>query len=324
MSNKLPKMRSRLGRGLSSLISVSDIPAEDDMATGAESRAPEAAEHTVPPEAAAKPETSVGRVIDVPTADVHPNPNQPRRHFDPAALAELAASLTHTGVIQPIVVRQVGERYELIAGERRLRAAKLAGLPTVPVIVREVDGPTQAQMALVENIQRQDLNPLERAGAYRELLNQLGLTQSELAVRLGEDRTQIAHHLRLLDLAPPVQEMVRDGRLSLGHAKLLAGIGDPVEQLRLADLVVSQELSVRNLERVLQSDLPAPATTTAQGVADPTPHIQQLEKNLSRQLGLRVQVRQGTKKGAGKVVIHYANLDQFDELTGRLGVTVDE
>ncbi len=321
MSNKPPKMRSRLGRGLSSLISVSELPPEEEVSSGPEEAAAPAEQRESTDDF---PDAGAGRVLEVPTGDIDPNPNQPRRYFDPAALAELAASLTHTGVIQPIVVRQAGDRYELIAGERRLRAAKLAGLSTIPVILREVDAPTQAQMALVENIQRQDLNPLERAAAYRELLNQLGLTQSELAVRLGEDRTQIAHHLRLLDLAPPVQEMVRDGRLSLGHAKLLAGVSDAVEQLRLADLVVSQELSVRNLERVLQADLPAPIANAQSSAADATPHIQQVEKQLSRQLGLRVQVRQGAKKGAGKMVIHYGNLDQFDELMSRLGVKIDD
>ena len=236
------------------------------------------------------------------------------------------------GVIQPIVVRQVTDSptsgpgvspseqrtYQLIAGERRFRAAKLAGLTTIPAIVRDdVDSFTQAQMALVENIQREDLNPLDRAQGYRTLLDQLGLTQAELSARLGEDRSSIANFLRLLDLAEPVQALVREGRLSMGHAKLLAG-AERSEQERLANLVVAQELSVRNLERLLAGT----PVATAPKASTASPHVQDLEKTLARQLGMRVQVK-SMKKGKGRLVIHYASLDQFDELLGRLGVQAD-
>src|SRR5262249_38980992 len=149
------------------------------------------------------------------------------------------------GIIQPLVVRRVGSEYELIAGQRRLQAAKAAGLAQVPVVIRDADSFTQAQLALVENIQREDLNPIERAQAYRSLIEQLGLTQAELASRLGEDRSSFANFLRLLELTEPVRHMVRDGRLSLGHAKLLAGVPDILKQQKLAETVVSQELSVR-------------------------------------------------------------------------------
>lgn len=226
-----------------------------------------------------------------------------------------------TGVIQPIIVRQVAEGYELIAGERRLRAAKLAGLSAVPAIVRDVDAIAQAQMALIENIQREDLNPIERAEGYRTLLSQLGLTQTELATRLGEDRSTIANFLRLLELADPVRQMVANGQLSVGHAKVLAGVQAPAEQERLAKLVVSQDLSVRNLERLVASGTPA----AAKPAAAPSPHLQDLEKNLARQLGMRVQLRTNPKaKGKGRLVIHYANLDQFDQLLSRLGVRLEE
>jgi len=252
---------------------------------------------------------------------VSPNPHQPRRQFDETGLTDLASSLKSNGVIQPIIVRRVGsDRFELIAGERRLRAAKLAGMPTIPAIVREIDSFTQAQMALVENIHREDLNPMERAAAYRTLVDQLGLTQAELAKRLGEDRSTVANFLRLLDLAEPVRAMIRDGRLSLGHAKVLAGVSDILEQERLSKLIVSQGLSVRNLERLVQS----PATP---GAAKPTKpasaHFQEMEKSFARQLGMRVQIRSGSNKAKGKVVIHYASLDQFDQLLERLGVDAD-
>lgn len=322
------KNKPRLGRGLSSLMSVGNLPVEAEVparaketASAPAASAPAAAESPAP--APAAPAVPVdGSTLQVPVEAVVPNPHQPRKQMNEASVAELAASLKATGLIQPIVVRRVGETYQLIAGERRLRAAKLAGLATIPAILREVDSFTQAQMALVENIQRENLNPIDRAHAYRTLMVQLGLTQAELAGRLGEDRSSIANHLRLLDLAEPVQAMVSDGRISLGHAKILAGVQDILEQERLANLVVTQGLSVRNLERLLQEattrtapSAPAPASGSA--------YHQDLEKSLSRQLGLRVQLRAAAKKGKGKLILHYGTLDQFDELMSRLGVKAE-
>lgn len=261
-----------------------------------------------------KPPTPGVRPTELPLTAIVPNPHQPRHEFDDAKLAELAASLKSNGVIQPIIVRQAGDSYELIAGERRYRAARLAGLETIPAIVRDVDSFTQAQMALVENIQREDLNPLDRAQGYHTLLDQLGLTQAELASRLGEDRSSIANFLRLRDLAEPVQALIRMGRLSMGHAKLLAGLANLAEQERLANLATTQDLSVRNLERLL-----AGTPVTPQAAPIPSAHVQDLEKSIARQLGMRVQVR-SAKKGKGRLVIHYGSLDQFDELLNRLGV----
>ncbi|MDB5172593.1 MAG: parB-like partition protein [Phycisphaerales bacterium] len=236
-----------------------------------------------------------------------------------ASIAELAASLKSTGVIQPIIVRLQDGQYQLIAGERRWRAARLAGLASIPAIVRNTSAFEQAQMALVENIQRENLNPIDRALAYRTLMAQLGLTQAELAGRMGEDRSSIANYLRLLELAEPVQTMVIDGRLSMGHAKILAGVSDKSDQERLANLVVNQSLSVRNLERQLQ-DIPS---TSARTPTPLSPHIADLEKSLAQQLGMRVQVRSGAKKGQGKLIVHYATLDQFDDVLSRLGVKAE-
>jgi ParB family chromosome partitioning protein len=290
------------------LISVSDLPVEAEIATPT----PE----TAPPDIA----RLAAPTAEIPVDRVTPNPHQPRRVMNEASIAELAASLKSTGLIQPIIVRQLPDGYQLIAGERRWRAAKLAGLQTIPAIVRDVDAFTQAQMALVENIQREDLNPLDRAESYRALINQLGLTQAELAARLGEERSSIANYLRLLELAPPVRELVRDAELSLGHAKLLAGISNPAEQERLAGLVVGQELSVRKLEHLIQKGAEAPDTPPGKA---PSAHIQDLERSISRQLGMRAQV-QSKKKGKGRLVIHYASLDQFDDLMNRLGIQQSE
>src|SRR5688572_5018055 len=312
------KPKSRLGRGLSSLISISDFPVETQVPptpTPALSVAATVAAPASPVPTARSTPTS----LDVSVGSIVPNPHQPRRSFDDASIAELAASIRSTGLIQPVLVRQVGQQYQLIAGKRRLRAAKLAGLTSIPVVIRDVDSVTQAQMALIENIQREDLNPIDRALGYRTLIEQLGLTQAELASRMGEDRSSIANFMRLLDLAEPVRHMVRDGRLSVGHAKLIAGVPDLLEQERLANLVLLQGLSVRNLERVMK-EVPKHQQRTAQ---PPSPLIHDLKKNLARQLGMRVQVRSAAKKCKGKLIIHYASLDLFDELLSRLGVTVN-
>ncbi len=307
MSEPKAKPKSRLGRGLSSLVSMPTVPVEREVVPPG-----------FDPSAEVRPAVVVSGATEILVDQILPNPHQPRRQFSETSLNELAQSLKASGLIQPVIVRKVGQTYELIAGERRLRAAKIAGLISIPAIVRDVDSLTQAQMALVENIQREDLNPIDRALGYRTLIDQLGLTQVELAGRLGEDRSSIANYLRLLELAPAVQELVRDGSISLGHAKLLAALTDPAEQQRIALLIQSQGLSVRNVERLLETGTPAASRAPAASAA----HMADLEKSISRQLGLRAQVR-ASSKGKGRLVLHYANLDQFDGLMSRLGVKVD-
>jgi ParB family transcriptional regulator, chromosome partitioning protein len=314
------KQKSRLGRGLSSLMGIgaapSDVPVDPVYV--------EVPGQPAPPAPGVQAVIAHGKPADIAIDTVRPNPHQPRREFDDVSLNELAASIKTNGIIQPIVVKALGDGqgYELIAGERRLRAAKLVGLTTIPAIIREADRYSQAQMALVENIQRSDLNPIDRAAGYKVLMTELGLTATELATRLGEDRSTVANHLRVLDLTAKVQELVRNGKLSFGHAKVLGGIPDPAEQLRLAELCVSQELSVRNLERILTTATEPPAAKSDKPL--PSAHLKQVELNMTKQIGLRVQVRAGAKKGRGKVVIHYNSLDEFDTLVGRLGVSLDE
>lgn len=309
------KTKPRLGRGLSSLLSM-DVPEQAAAPIPAiPSPAPPIA---APPTAPATPTS--GSVLELKLDQVVPNPHQPRRAMNEATIMELAASIRSTGLIQPIVVRPAGDRYELIAGERRWRAAKAAGLETVRAIIRESSAFEQAQMALIENIQRENLNPIDRALAYKSLMTQLGLTQAELASRLGEERSSIANYLRLLDLQPAVQTMVANGELSLGHAKVLAGVSDAADQERLAKIVVGQSLSVRNLERQVQGS--SSTSAPARAVAPATAHYQELEKNLSRELGLRVQLRPAAKKGKGRLILHYGSLDQFDQLVNKLGVNV--
>ena len=308
----MAKNKSRLGRGLSSLLNVSDTPVSPEPGPPTTPAAsPPAASDVVPTD---------GELFHVELSQLTANPHQPRRTFDDDALKGLADSLKNAGLIQPIVVRRVESGYELVAGERRWRAAQMAGLTRLPALLRRVDATEQAQLALIENIHRADLNPMERAMAYRNLLELLGHTQEELALRLGEDRSTIANHLRLLDLCEPVRQRVATGTLSLGHAKLLAGVHDLLQQQQLAERVVTQQLSVRNLEQLLRSTRGARITPAP----SPSAHIADLEQRLSRDLQMRVQVRQAGKKGQGRLVLHYGSLDQFDDLLARLGLHTHE
>jgi ParB family chromosome partitioning protein len=319
---KIDRSKPRLGRGLSSLMAVSDTeetPSPPHLPVMISvTPAPHQA-HSAP--APIEGPQAGEQLRQVSLESIVPNPHQPRRSFDEAGLAELAASLRSTGLIQPILVRPVGDGYQLIAGERRWRAARIAGIAVIPAIVRNTDSAIQAQMALVENIQREDLNPMDRAQSYRSIMDQLGLTQAELATRLGEDRSGIANYLRLLNLVESARELVRSGKLSFGHAKLLAGVEDMLEQQRLGELSVANDLSVRQLELLLKSGSnPTSPALTRSGLSA---HIRDLEQSLSRQLGMRVQLRTRGKKGAGHLMIHYGSLDQFDELLTRMRVKAE-
>jgi ParB family chromosome partitioning protein len=305
---KAKEGRSRLGRGLSDLLQVDEAE-------------PEKVEDAVAP----SPVVAGGRSMDVAVDRISPNPHQPRKAMGPAALAELAASLKSNGVIQPLVVRPAaGDRFELIAGERRLRAAKLAELKTVPVVVRDVKSDAQAEMALVENVQREDLNPVDRAEAYRELMGQLKLSQPKLAERLGEDRSTIANHVRLLDLPPAVLAMLRDGQLSLGHAKVLAGLDDPNEQERIARLAVQGGMSVRAVERLVDAAKPqdADAPPTRSADAGRVEYLRRLSDTLGGQIGSRCTIAAAGRNGY-KMTLHVKNAEQFDKLMERLNVKLD-
>ena len=310
--------RSRLGRGLGSLLSMTDTTPDATATPQTQLPAADISVATVSQPVADSPLTQ----ISLDRIDV--NPHQPRKDFEQGALDTLADSIKANGVIQPIIVRPLAEgRYELIAGERRLRAAKQAKLADIPAIVRNIDGYTQAQWALVENIHREDLNAIDRAEAYSTLMQQLGLTQAELAGRLGENRSSVANYLRLLDLDITLREDLRRGTLSFGHAKVLASVTPAGEQLRLADLVQRQHLSVRNLERIIEQDEKTePPEPKSVGEKSSNLHLKEVEEQMIHQLGLRVQLRGGKKGGTGKIVIHYKSLEEFDELLKRCGVTL--
>jgi len=250
----------------------------------------------------------------MPVTDLHPNPHQPRRHFDEAALDELAASLASRGLIQPIVVRPRGAAFEIVAGERRWRAAQRARLHDVPVIVRDLDDTETLELAIVENVQRQDLNAIEEALAYRRLAQEFGHTQEALARIVGKSRSHVANLLRLLDLPEPVRDALADGRLSMGHARALAAARDPAE---LAEQVMRRDLSVRETEALARD---APGRRRRQPPIEykgSDTDVAMLERQVGDQLGLKVAIAHGPK--GGTVTIAYSTLEQLDMLCQRLG-----
>ena len=287
------RSRAGLGRGLNALLGELPGRASEDVIADGE-RAP---------------------IRTLPVSVIAPHPHQPRRRFDDAALDELAASIAAQGMIQPIVVRPHGHEYQIVAGERRWRAAQRARLHEIPVIVRDYSEDETLQIALVENIQRQDLNAIEEAQAYRRLLDDFGHTQDAVAKVVHKSRSHVANLMRLLDLPAEVQARVVDGSLSMGHARALIGSADPAA---LADEVAARGLSVRQTERLARGERETirkerdRSATGDEGSAD----IAALERQLADLLGLRVRIVHGAE--GGTISLDYATLDQLDMLCQRL------
>lgn len=250
----------------------------------------------------------------LPIHAIEPGKYQPRTHMDAAALEALAESIRAQGVIQPLVVRPVGyERYELIAGERRWRASQLAGLAEVPAVVRTVPDEAALAMALIENIQREDLNPLEEALGLKRLADEFGMTHEAVAAAVGRSRSAVSNLLRLLSLAEPVQALVNDGKLDMGHARALLTL--PVlQQVSLAQDIAERGLSVRDAEQRAQQLL-HPPVPRSEARADPD--VLRLAEEVSEKVGAKVSIRPG-RKGSGKLVVEYATLDQLDNLIAAL------
>lgn len=240
---------------------------------------------------------------------------QPRTRMDQGALADLAASIKAQGLMQPILARPLGAgRYEIVAGERRWRAARMAGLTEVPALVREMPDRHALALGLIENLQREDLNPLEEAAGLKRLVEDFGMTHAEAAEAVGRSRTGITNALRLLELAPPVQELVREGKLDMGHVRALLGL-PPLQQIELAREAVAKQFSVRQVEaRVAAMGQRPTARTRPRADRD----VARLEEELSGRLGTTVSIRTGMKPGTGKLVIHYASLEQLDGLLRKL------
>jgi ParB family chromosome partitioning protein len=258
-----------------------------------------------------KPEAGE-RLATLAVDQLQPGRNQPRQRMDPAALADLAESIRAQGVMQPILARPLGDgRYEIVAGERRWRAARMAGLTHVPVLVREVSDRHALAIALIENIQREDLNALEQAAGIQRLIEEFGMTHAQAAEALGRSRAGVTNLLRLLELAPPVQELLREGKLEMGHARALAAL-PALRQIELAREAAARGLSVRQVERRAARAGRAPARA-ARADRD----VARLEEEVSQRLGTAVRIRPG-RRGGGHVVIAYRTLDELEALLARL------
>jgi ParB family chromosome partitioning protein len=282
------KRRSGLGRGLSALL-----------------------------EEAATPAAANSNTSRLPIADIVANPLQPRRHFTPEAMEELIASVKSHGILQPILVRPIDEgRYEIIAGERRWRAAQAAGLHEMPALVKLLSDADAFEIAIIENIQRSDLNAMEEAHGYQRLISEFSHTQAALAAIVGKSRSHIANLLRLLDLPVEVQAMVEDGRLAMGHARALAAAVDP---LAVARRVVAQGLSVRATEALASGrKAPSPRHTLAPTTGGNDPNLEALELQLAEQIGMPVAVSV-SGSNSGSLTVRFDSLDQLDWLCARLG-----
>lgn len=243
-----------------------------------------------------------------------PNRYQPRQTFPPQELAELAASLKQSGLLQPVLVRRKGDgMYELISGERRWRAAREAGLETIQAMIRNCSDEESILLALVENLQREDLNPIEMARAYQRMMNEFGLTQDTVAQRVGCERSSVANAVRLLQLPVEVQHLIETDQLSAGHAKVILGLASPAEQLRVAHLVVSRNLSVRETEQILSSGLIVRKRNAKELRRSP---FSDVEERLQKRLGTKVSVLNGRR--GGKVIIHYFSPAELDGLLEQL------
>ena len=253
-----------------------------------------------------------GRIRQIPIEEVRPNRNQPRKTFQPRGLQELVASIRANGILQPLLVQKVGGGFEIIAGERRYRAACMAGLRRVPAILRAVDQESDTlELALIENLQREDLNPIEEAEAYTRLQEDYGYTQELLSRKLGKARATVANVLRLLKLPPEVQEAICDGAVSAGHGKVLLGLDDHDTIREVFQAVVEKGLNVRQTEELVRRLLTAPVPKPRR---DPPPHVGALSERLGRYLGTRVSIVE-KKGGAGRIVVEYSDTTDLGRIT---------
>jgi len=305
MQQKQKQKPKRLGRGLSSLISV------ESPVVGK----PAAADELVP---------ASGPAGVIKVTEIQPNPFQPRKVMAAEELQALADSIKASGLIQPVIVRASGDNaYHLIAGERRWRASQMAGLSEIPAVVRDATDEEMLEIALAENIFREDLNAIDRATAYRRYCDEFSLSAEQVAQRLGEDRTTVTNYLRLLDLPEEVKQWVADGKLAMGHARCLLAIPSPSDLIRTAKQAMNLGLSVRSLEKLVRDRVNARKSASQPSVEikdGKRPQIRSLEETFVRALGTKVEINESRRKGSGKIVIHYHNLDDFDRVAERLNI----
>ena len=285
--------KKRLGRGLSSLIgNIDDVTrvSEQDHRSG---------------------------LIQLDIDLIQRGKYQPRQHFDQQSLQELADSIHSQGIIQPIVVRPEGNHFELIAGERRWRAAQIAGLQKIPAVIRDIDGKSAAAIALIENIQREDLNPLEEAQALMHLIDEFDLTHQQVADSVGRSRASVSNLLRLLDLADPVKDQINQGLLDMGHARALLGLIRH-DQIEVANIIVNRGLSVRETEALVKQRL-KPGVSKQSTSSESDPDTKRLETRISEKLGAGVKIKSG-KQGSGQLIISFHNSDELDGILQHLSL----
>lgn len=314
MLDKKKDKPRHLGRGLQSLLGPI-------IASSVESEQPLDSPHLVPN---FPPDKELNDSLETISIDlISANPYQARTVWNEQELAELAASVKANGIIQPVIVRRAGSNYQLIAGERRFRAAKLAGLTTIPALVRRASDEQVHEWALVENIHRVDLNPIERAKAYQDYLSTFSLTQAEAAERLGEGRSVIANYLRLLDLPQEIKDLLAGGELTMGHARAILAL--PTDELRrkLANRAMAGRLSVREVERLVRRYLAGTNQPQKTPHIKP-PHILDLEKKLASQLNTKVSIETRKNGQRGRIIIDFYSLDEFDGMMDRLGLACGE
>lgn len=295
MAKKTPQKRNALGRGLSALLNDQDVKANDSI--GAEVSQP-----------------VLGTVNEIDIEKIETNPYQPRTHFDLVALEELSASIRVQGIIQPITVRKLGEKYQLISGERRLQASKMAELKKVPAYIRTANDEQMLEMALIENIQRQDLNPMEISLAYQRLMEELGIRLEVLGEKVGKKRATVNNYIRLLKLPPEIQFGLKEQKISMGHARAMINIEDREDQLRVYREAVEQELSVRKVEELVRNLNNRPEKKAGSDKkSEKNIYLAKLEQNLEERFGSRVVIKQSTA-GKGELRLHFESTEDLNRI----------
>lgn len=303
MSDSIKKKAGRgLGKGLGALMEVGALDPQPD------------AGHAIAKEPSTGPRDEI---LFLDPTKIHPNPKQPRRVFDEESLGELAESVKRTGIQEPLIVRRVNDEFQMVCGERRCRAAIMAGLEHVPALVRDIADGDMLMYGLIENIQREDLNAIELAYAYKELMENYGWTQDQVAEQIGKKRATVANTLRLLQLPEVIQEQVADGSLTMGHARALAGLSNTNRQLALARKIIDQGLSVRQAEKLAAEESAGPKRHRKQHAQKP-PYIIELEDRLRRKLGVKVAVKP-LHDNRGRIEIEYFSLDELDRILNSIG-----
>lgn len=259
----------------------------------------------------------VSGIIEIAIEDIYPNPNQPRTYFDEKALNDLAQSIKNLGVIQPITLRKDGEKFEIISGERRYRASKLAGLSSIPAYIRLVNDQELLEMALVENIQREDLDAIEIALTYQRLLDEIGMTQENLSTRVGKERSTITNYLRLLKLSPDLQNAVRSGEISAGHGRAILSLDDEVLQKNLFETIIKNHLNVRQAEQAAQ-ELKNPKLAKEKVVKELPNHLKRAQKNLSDSLDVNVEIKSSGKGKKGKIILDFNSEEELEHILAHL------